>query len=161
MHVWISGNDIFNVYLKEIQIILSVSVPGSIHICGVIVLEWSVKSRTCPVYFRTNIESSSESVRRHAKETVLYIEAVTFFVQTGDKLLKKNPTPNKKKNSTQSMHRRLWHGITPPFFNFLFTYLFLITFLYYFISFSFIYRIRVHISIQSYGNNKHMPAIYS
>ena len=46
------------------------------------------------------------------------------------------------------------------FFRFLFTYLFPIKFLHHFISFSFIYRIRVHIYIQSYcNNNMHIPAL--
>ena len=54
--------------------------------------------------------------------------------------------------------------LPPPLFfflNFLFTYLFSLKFLYYFISFFFIYRARVHISIQSYcNNNLHMPILY-
>ena len=58
--------------------------------------------------------------------------------------LKKIPLPIKKNVHTVNTH--------PPFLNFPFTYLFLITFLYYFISFSFIYRVRIHISIQYYGN---------
>jgi hypothetical protein len=46
--------------------------------------------------------------------------------------------------------------------SFLFTYLSSIKFLYYFISLYFIYRVLVHITIQSYGsNNLHMPALYT
>ena len=48
----------------------------------------------------------------------------------------------------------------PTLCNFLFTYLYSIQFIYYFISFSFIYRVRFHISIQSYGNsNLHMSVL--
>ena len=50
----------------------------------------------------------------------------------------------------------------PPFFSFLFTHLFSIKFLYlyHYISFFFIYHVRVHISIKSYGNNSlHMPVL--
>ena len=44
------------------------------------------------------------------------------------------------------------HPLHPSLFSSLLAYLFSIQFLYYFISFYFIYRVRVHIFIQSYGN---------
>jgi hypothetical protein len=55
------------------------------------------------------------------------------------------------------MHRRSWHGITPPFFsNFLFTNLFSIKFLYFFIISSLFpyFNLFVSIFIQSYVNIK-------
>ena len=51
-----------------------------------------------------------------------------------------------------------WATPIPLLFNFQFRNLFSKKILYYFISFSFIYRVRVHIFIQSYGSNSlHIP----
>ena len=52
-------------------------------------------------------------------------------------------------------HRRSWHTITTPFFNFLFTYLFSIKFLYFFIISSLLpyFNLFVSIFIQSYVNS--------
>ena len=58
-------------------------------------------------------------------------------------------------------HVRSWYGITTPFFK-LSAYIFIFNeILYYLLFLSFIYSVRVHISIKSYSNNNlHMPGTF-